>query len=1213
MKSPHRIALGTLIVLVTSAPLAYPAANASWRPLIIRKWLAAKRQQGSTCFFPARPPESPYALLNTNGLQWQETSADASGKVVLAPAARAAQPAMHYAFCEIFSPATGVEAVIRVQAAGALGLWLNQNRLYWKSFRHAQPAADIIHCRLRKGYNQLLLSLSGATGIWFRVALSYDRRVPLRFIAPLTGDRLLEEIELRTIEFFIRATVDETGLTRDSYPIAAGDTDSSPASVAASGFYLTALCIADSRGWLPRREALRRARTTVGSYLERVEGTNGFFYHFVDPLTGKRAWNSELSSIDTALLLAGALTARNYFSDPRLTEDVNLLYRRADWHWMLNGAELLSMGWKPESGFLEHRWETYSEHTLLYLLAIGAPDKPLEPDTWYRWKRPVFTYRGRTYIQAVPLFQHQYPHCWIDFRGLRDAKADYFINSRLATLAHRAYCISLSDRFPTYSPVLWGVTASLGPAGYMVWGGPPPTQEYPIDGTVVPCASGGSLPFTPSESLAVLEEMVNHYPELAWTPLGLVDAFNPSSGWRAPRLLSIDQGAVLLMAENLRSGDVWEWFMRSPEVQTALRRAGFVSHGRHLQPADQAYLWNLASNTWECIAHFVHPHTGLPYDSSDRGPWTSAGNIGLYLASVVAARDLGFLAPSAALTRTRAVLDSLETFPEWKGFRPRRCPVEDLRPATNDTMISLVDNANLAMGMLVAAHAFDSLQGRFRRLVNQMQWEVFYDPTAGLLRAGYDPARNVFPGEWYVDRLGSDARSAALLAVALGGVPRDAWLNLERDLQERFHANFYAPGADGALFMQYLPGIFLPERGTCLARSAANLAYAEMLHARRLGAPVWGRPSFSDPQGVGLHPGNPREELVAPYASVLAVEDFAREVLGNLFRLRQMGADRAWTEGADSFPFGFRQSINWKTGDVEERYLTFDQCLLFLSLANYLDRDLIRRYVLADPRIARTLESLPEFASRIDPQELSICDTEAELLVRPEPRLRQVKVPAQSRPIVVDGDLSEWPPPRDRPTGRIRLAFPEDSEMGRPLLPRRFAAELAFAWDRNHLYLAASVADDELACDFPARELYKGDCIELYVDPQCNGFYWGNTSDYQIGISPSGPAGLPQCFAWFQNEVPGGLTCAARLTTNQAGQCRYHLEAAIPWQAVGVSNPGAGQRICASIAVHTTDRQRKHTAKLNWSYVPQPDHVELGSLLLQPAPPQPVAESRGGD
>lgn len=1210
MNSPCRLAEGLLALSMTVAPAACPAAQTSEHPIVIRRWLAAESSDGSVSSFPSHPPASPYALLNTNRLLWGEISADASGKVVLGPATGAVKPAEYYAYCEIFSP-TGIEAAIHIQASCPLGLWLNGERLYWKSFQRAPSVADHVHCRLNKGYNRLLLGLStGAGKAWFRTALSYDRQVSLRWIVPLTGDRLLEEIERRTVEFFIRATEDGTGLTRDSYPVASGAPESSPASVAASGFYLTALCIADSRGWLSRHEALHRARTTLQSYLEKVEGTNGFFYHFVDPATGKRVWNSEVSSIDTALLLAGALTARNYFSDPQLTEDVNRLYGRVNWHWMLNGADLLSMGWKPESGFIQHRWNAYSEHTLLYLLAMGAPHKPLDSDTWYLWKRPVFTYGGRTYIQAVPLFQHQYPHCWIDFRRLRDAKADYFLNSRLATLAHREYCLSLRDRFPAYSPILWGVTASLGPTGYMVWGGPPPTQEYPIDGTVVPCASAGSLPFAPRECLAVLEEIVNHYSEQAWTPLGFVDAFNPATGWRAPMLLSIDQGAVLLMAENLRSGSVWEWFMQGPEMERALGGAGFVSHGRYLEPADQAYLWELASNTWACIAHFVHPTTGLPYDSSDRDPMTSASNIGLYLASLVAARDLGFLTYSEAVARAGAVLDSLEALSTWKGFRQCWHSVEDLSPATNDTMISLVDSANLAMGMLVAAHGFDSLECRFRQLVNDMQWEVFYDPEAGLLRGGYDLAKNVFPSNWYVDLLASDARSAAFLAVALGGVPLDAWLNLKRDLKERFHVNFYGPGREGGgLFMQYLPGIFLPEQGTCLGRSAANLAYADIIHARQIGAPVWGWSSCCDPQGGYLGWGSLRDEVVSPHASVLAIEDFAREVLGNLLRLRQMKADREWTEGTNSFCFGFRDSINWETGEVADRYLILDQCMLFLALANYLDRDLIRRYLLAEPRIARTLEKLPEFAARIDPETISIFDTEAELLIRREPRLREIKVPVRSGPITVDGDLSEWPAAQGREAaGRIRLAFPEDSEMGRPLLPRRFAADAAFSWDTGHLYLAVSVADDELMCDFPARELYKGDCIELYVDPHCDGFYWGKPSDYQIGISPSGPAGAPQCFAWFQNTVPTGLICSARVTTNRLAQSSYDLEVAIPWQALGMSSPEAGDRICASIAVHTTDRELKHSAKLNWSYVPQPDHVKLGSLMLQPAPAEPVPE-----
>jgi hypothetical protein len=298
----------------------------------------------------------------------------------------------------------------------------------------------------------------------------------------------------------------------------------------------------------------------------------------MDKATGERRWNSEISSIDTALLLGGVLTARQYYrSDAEIYRLATKIYERIDFRWMLNGhATLLSHGWRPETGFIKHRWDTYSEHTLLNLLAIGSRTSPVPPEAWYGWKREWITYAGYRYILgAPPLFIHQYSHAWVDYRGWREKRppsVDYFENSVKATRAHREFCMALAREFPGYSSNVWGITASDSVKGYVAWGGPP--RDPAIDGTVVPCAAGGSLMLTPDISLPALIAMREKFGDRVYGRYGFVDAFNPNTGWVGPDVIGIDVGILLLSAENLRTGNVWRWFMRNREVLQAMRLAG---------------------------------------------------------------------------------------------------------------------------------------------------------------------------------------------------------------------------------------------------------------------------------------------------------------------------------------------------------------------------------------------------------------------------------------------------------------------------------------------------------------------------------------------------------------------------------------------------------------------------------------------------------------
>ena len=346
------------------------------------------------------------------------------------------------------------------------------------------------------------------------------------------------------------------------------------ASIAATGFGLTALCIADKRHYQPHPQILEQVRRTLRFHANTLPNIHGFFYHFNDIDTGERIDKNEVSSIDTSLLLCGVLTARAHFQDDaEIQQLATTIYERVDWPWMLNGRDTFSMGWHPETGFIETRWDEYNELMMIYLLAIGSPTHPVSPSTWDAWTRPVVRFEGFTYISGHdPLFTHLFSHAWFDFRDKRDKFADYFANSILATRAHEAFCLSLGK---PYTLDYWGISASDSQFGYTAWGGPPELGR--VDGTVVPNATAGSLPFLPAPCLRVQRALKANYGKRAFGRYGFCDAFHPQADWYDPDVLGIDLGIGVLMAENLRTGFVWETFARNPEVPLALQRAGFHS------------------------------------------------------------------------------------------------------------------------------------------------------------------------------------------------------------------------------------------------------------------------------------------------------------------------------------------------------------------------------------------------------------------------------------------------------------------------------------------------------------------------------------------------------------------------------------------------------------------------------------------------------------
>ena len=380
-----------------------------------------------------------------------------------------------------------------------------------------------------------------------------------------TDEKFLEKLEYDSILYFVREVNPANGLIKDS------SRPGSPASVAAVGFGLTAICIGESRGWIEKEEAKYLILKTLRTFRDGVPNEHGFFYHFLDMRTLSRAWNSEVSSIDTALFLAGALFAGEYFKGTEIETIAQELYARVEWPWMLNGRKTLCMGWKPEDLFLPYYWDTYTEAMILYALAIGSPTYPIKPECWLEWKRPLDTYKDYriVYCPTGSLFTYQYSHAWIDFRRIQDDGVNYYDNSVSATKANRQFCADNSNEHKAYGENSWGLSACIGPDGYKGYGAKPGMALN--DGTIPPCGMAGSIVFDPVASLNGLKNLYENHKDFLYGKYGFKDAFNTDRGWWAEEYLAIDVGITAIMIENYRSGLVWDKFMGLSAIKRWLK------------------------------------------------------------------------------------------------------------------------------------------------------------------------------------------------------------------------------------------------------------------------------------------------------------------------------------------------------------------------------------------------------------------------------------------------------------------------------------------------------------------------------------------------------------------------------------------------------------------------------------------------------------------
>ncbi|MCS7309697.1 MAG: glucoamylase family protein [Armatimonadota bacterium] len=394
----------------------------------------------------------------------------------------------------------------------------------------------------------------------------------------MNTQQLMHEVQKRAWQFFWNESHPQTGLTKDRANNFRED-EYTVSSLASTGYALAANAVAVQRGWLERKQAERRALRTLRFVLDDMFHFHGWLYHFVDWRDGKRVWNCEVSTIDTALFLAGALLAAELFQG-EVARLVDRFYRRLDFEVMRTdgGSKPDEMrfthGWRPEEGFLKNRWDYYCEHIILYILALGAPHQQMPERMWSAWGRPQVDYRGRyPHLLGGPLFVHQMSHHYIDLRGRRDRLGwDYWVSSVNATLANRQYCIDQRERFKTFDTHVWGITASDGPDGYR--GYAPFGIGDPSDGTVAPTAPIGSVIFTPNEALRAMQTMYDRYGQRIWGRYGFSNAFNVDRDWWDQDVIGIDLGMALLAIENYRTGNVWRLFLRRPEVQRGTQRAG---------------------------------------------------------------------------------------------------------------------------------------------------------------------------------------------------------------------------------------------------------------------------------------------------------------------------------------------------------------------------------------------------------------------------------------------------------------------------------------------------------------------------------------------------------------------------------------------------------------------------------------------------------------
>ncbi len=631
----------------------------------------------------------------------------------------------------------------------------------------------------------------------------------------------------------------------------------------------------------------------------------------------------------------------------------------------------------------------------------------------------------------------------------------------------------------------------------------------------------------------------------------------------------------------------------------------FSSQASVLSQEDQVYLKKIMQETWACISDLVDEKSGIPFDSSAKPNYTSMSNIGFYLASIFGAQEAGLINQKEAEVQIKKVLDFLDRLEKWRGFPPSWLQV--YQPISLEKIISPVDSANLVAGLLVIRQGYPIFKDQITKLINAMDWKAFYDNKANSLKGGYNLRKKRELSFQYKD-LGTELRMAFFLTIATKAAPLKLWTELDKILEERYDIQYLGPGwKNGGLFLQGMTGLFLDERGTMMGKSFVNMAYAQILHAKQKKYPFWGWSACSTPDGGYLGAGKVMDQVVTPHASVLAISYYPQQVVKNLKQLDLYKIRKPFYSNHGPKNYGFRDAIDLKSKKVTERYLMIDQTMIFLSLVNFLHEGVIYKTFSRDPIVKQGLDLISDYKNSFLREVEEICQKrdkgleekiplELDLsnpIIKPFVESVYVETVAKhvKQKVMIDGHLSEWSEAKAETFPLSRTL-----ESGLVQNTQDLDAKAYFLWDEKYLFFAIEVMDDEIINDEEAKNLFKGDCIELFIDPDNDVLKWGSLQDFQIGFSAPTKNQTAKIWAWFQSRAPKSNEIQFGVSSfDEARRKGYRVEAAIAWKFLKVE-PKAGRILGISPAVHDIDLDQSAETKLNWCYLSE---GKLGGLKLE--------------
>lgn len=615
---------------------------------------------------------------------------------------------------------------------------------------------------------------------------------------------------------------------------------------------------------------------------------------------------------------------------------------------------------------------------------------------------------------------------------------------------------------------------------------------------------------------------------------------------------------------------------------------------------DNAYLHKLMRDTWNYMDSYLAPETGFPYDSNVMSTHTNTTNIGLYLASLAVAHKLGYIETDAAVERVRKILRSLDKIENWKGLYNNWLDVKGQTKASPGPN-NISDFNKLPAGLIMCRQEFPEINKECSRFLDRIDWSIFHEKSTDKLFYEYDIVAQKVQNAVFFSR-GEDKLLGAFLAVASGQVPPSTWKHHYITIEKRHGLKYFKPGwQGGGIFMQYICGMFLDETATKLGYSAANFAYAQIIHARKIGSPVWGWSACENPDGGYLGMGQLTDTVITPHASVLAIHFFPKEVTQNLRALEQLGARPAYKKGDKEQEFGFRDSINIPKKKVNRNYLVLDQAMIFLSLANYLEDRVVHRIFAADPMVQNGLKKISEYKiSDKDKKKFNQYLSDLEAGKMPEAIEPFGKVSSPDDPyrpevkVTYTDDFSlDDAKPWDH-ASKIELGVSE-LESGEIQNSADLSAVISFLWSPESLYVKCNVTDQSILNPYSGPDIYKGDLVEIYLNPDGAGLVWGNPKDCQIGITPPNADGKHDAYLWFQNHKPSESEVETSSLRTQDG---YQIIARISWKLLGIVRPEKKQVLGASVAINDVDNDNFGNAKLNWHFKSEAGKIELGKLIL---------------